>query len=181
MSTPLRPLRRGERPAKIWERFHVGMRVTVRDRQQAYYSGYAGHPVCFLEPGMEGVLAVVDVPYVRYRKGNSASFACVDFDGPLHGNPGRTEWRAGVDPKNLVPVGTSGARFIRPPNTVRVTRAPDWRCLVGYTAEDKAVLSVVADAGTGIFGDGTIETVRRTLADAGYVLELIDPPSSLVC
>jgi hypothetical protein len=177
VSAPLRPLGRNERPAKIWERFHVGMRVTVREAVEAYYSGYAGNPECVLEPGMAGVVASLDVPYVRHRRGNSSSFAGVDFEGPAHSNPPRTEWRAGVDPKNLVPLGPRGARFVRPPDAVRVTRCPGGSGLVGFTAADAAVLAVVAKERGGIFGGSErVEAVRACLAAAGYVLELVGEP-----
>ncbi|MDB4952209.1 MAG: hypothetical protein JWM27_4858 [Gemmatimonadetes bacterium] len=92
----------------------------------------------------------------------------------MHGNPRCSEWRAGVDPKNLVPLGPRGARFVRPPDAVRVVRSPDGPGLVGFTAGDKAVLAVVAGAGTGIFGGpAALDAVRVRLADAGYVLELV--------
>jgi hypothetical protein len=81
------------------------MEVTVRERVEAYYSEYAGNPVCLLEPNMAGVIAAIDVPYVRRFPGNSETFACVDFIHTIPAQDGRTEWQAGVDPKNLVPLG----------------------------------------------------------------------------
>ncbi len=68
----------------------VGDRVTVTTRQQAYYSGYAGNPVCFLEPGEEGVIGAVKVPKVRRTPGGDC-FCCIDFV-----RDGRT-WRTGVN------------------------------------------------------------------------------------
>ena len=162
------------RTAKIWERFHVGMQVTVRERVEAYYSGYAGNPVCFLEPGMAGVIAAVDVPYVRRFAGSSETFACVDFIHTTHAQDGRAEWRAGVDPKNLVPLTNPKGRYVRPADSVRVVKCPGDSGWTGYTAADKAVLAFVAHKGVGIFGGAAaLEQTRASLATAGYVLEVI--------
>jgi hypothetical protein len=165
--TSMRSLRatvpRHERPAAIWDRFHVGMRATVAVCQEAYYSGYAGNPVCILDPGMTGVIAEVDVPYVRRPRGCSESFACVDFEHPLH--PGRI-WRTGVDPKHLVPLGTLQPH---PPDTVLVIIAEGSR-LQAYTAVDAAVLDRLADTLRGSVG-GDRERVRATLAAHGLRLE----------
>jgi hypothetical protein len=160
-------LPRGERPAAIWDRFHFGMRATVKVRQEAYSSGYAGNPVCALEPGMVGVIAQVDVPYVRRVRGNSGSFACVDFDHPAY--PGRT-WRAGVDPKDLVPLG---ALHPHPPDTVLVTA--DGSRLVAYTAVDAALLAHLADTLRGSVGRD-VERVRTLLAAAGLRLQEVVVP-----
>lgn len=161
------------RPAAIWDLFHVGMRATVTVRQEAYYSGYAGNPVCALEPGMIGVIAEVDVPYVRRLRGKSDSFACVDFDHPA--DPGRS-WRAGVDPRDLVPLGELHPH---PADTVLVTAADGSR-LVAYTAVDAAVLAHLADTLRGSLGHD-VERVRTVLASAGLGLEevLVRQPDQL--
>lgn len=162
------------RTAKIWERFHVGMQVTVRERVEAYYSGYAGNPVCFLEPAMVGVIAAVDVPYVRRSRGSSETFACVDFTHTIRTRGGNAEWRAGVDPKNLVPVGDAKRRYVRPTDAVRVVACPGDSGWTGYTAADKAVLAFVTRESVGIFGGAAaLERARAALAAAGYVLEVI--------
>ena len=70
--------------------FRVGDKVTVNTRQEAYYSGYAGNPDCFLEPGETGVIGAVKVPKVRRTPGGDY-FCCIDFT-----KAGRT-WRAGVN------------------------------------------------------------------------------------
>ena len=70
--------------------FNVGDAVSVTEREEAYYSGYAGNPVCFLEPGETGVIGSVNVPKV-YRTPGGAYFCCVDFV------KGGRQWRAGVD------------------------------------------------------------------------------------
>lgn len=162
------------RTAKIWERFHVGMQVTVRERVEAYYSGYAGNPVCFLEPAMVGVITAVDVPYVRRSRGSSETFACVDFTHTIRTRGGNAEWRAGVDPKNLVPVGDPKRRYVRPADAVRVVACPGDSGWTGYTAADKAVLAFVTHESVGIFGGAAaLERTRTALAAAGYVLSVI--------
>ncbi len=70
--------------------FRLGDVVTVNEREEAYYSGYAGNPVCFLEPGEPGVIGAVKVPKVRLTAGG-LYFCCVDFV------KGGRQWRAGVD------------------------------------------------------------------------------------
>lgn len=164
---------RYERPAVIWDRFHVGMRATVAVCHEAYSSGYAGNPVCILEPGMTGVIAEVDVPYVRRSRGKSESFACVDFEHPAH--PGRT-WRAGVDPLDLVPLGTLQPR---PADTVLVVATEGPR-LRAYTAVDAAVLDHLADTLRGSIGSD-LERVRTVLSASGLRLEelAVRPPEQL--
>jgi hypothetical protein len=162
------------RTAKIWERFHVGMQVTVRERVEAYSSGYAGNPVCFLEPAMVGVIAEVDVPYVRRSRGSSETFACVDFTHTVRTRGGDAEWRAGVDPKNLDPLTDPKRRYVRPADAVRVVACPGEPGWTGYTAADKAVLAFVTRESVGIFGGtAALERTRAALAAAGYVLEVI--------
>ena len=70
--------------------FRVGDIVTVIEREEAYYSGYAGNPVCFLEPGETGMIGAVKAPKVRHTSGG-LYFCCVDFV------KGGRQWRAGVD------------------------------------------------------------------------------------
>jgi hypothetical protein len=72
----------------------VGDKVSVKERVEGYYSNYGGNPAIFLEPGIVGVMGVIDVPSVR-REG--VSFVCVDFCCPA---TGRTE-RAAVHYANL--------------------------------------------------------------------------------
>jgi hypothetical protein len=66
---------------------HIGDTITVKVREEAYYSGYAGRPVCWLEPGETAIVAAVDVPSVWRER---VSFLCADFV-----RDGRT-WRIGV-------------------------------------------------------------------------------------
>jgi hypothetical protein len=47
-----------------------GTTVTPLRRTEAYYSGYAGSPECFLEPGERAVVVSVDIPPVTGRRGN---------------------------------------------------------------------------------------------------------------
>ena len=78
----------------------VGDKVTTTLRTKAYYSGYAGQPECYFEPGDVGVIAQVKVPYVTGCKG--LTFNCVDFwkEGVPY-NQGRNPWRVAIDTKNL--------------------------------------------------------------------------------
>jgi hypothetical protein len=78
-------------------KLHIGDAVTVLVREEAYYSGYAGNPRCFLEPGQVAYVGAVKVPYVRESKdkGRGDYFTCVDWvaDG--------RKWRAGVANRNI--------------------------------------------------------------------------------
>lgn len=80
-----------------------GMKVTCKVREEAYYSGYAGRPVWWFEPGMIGVVGAVDVPGVY----SGRSFVCVDFQGPATGRNSvtgepNTEWRCALYYDNIV-------------------------------------------------------------------------------
>lgn len=56
-------------------KWKIGQRVTCKQPEPAYYSGYGGAPVCSFEPSMDGI--VVDViPPVR---GNLKYLVLVDF------------------------------------------------------------------------------------------------------
>ena len=57
----------------------VGDKVTCKRPEPAYYSGYAGNPVCVFEPGMVGVVGSVMVPCVHT---DNKFFTCVDFRVP---------------------------------------------------------------------------------------------------
>ena len=70
----------------------IGDQITVRCREEAYYSGYGGLPKCWLEPGEVAVVASVNVPKIWHR----GTFICADFE-----KDGR-KWRIGVDPKNVL-------------------------------------------------------------------------------
>ena len=77
----------------------IGDLVTCKVRREAFYSGYAGNPECWFEPGMVGVVGNVDSPFVR---GTEALGVCVDFDGPMkfpekNGN----RWRCKLRRENL--------------------------------------------------------------------------------
>ena len=74
----------------------IDMQVTCLKTEPAYYSGYAGNPVCNFEPGDVGIVGAVDVPCVTTPTGRNKSFVCVDFI-----KLGR-KWRAGVDYSNIV-------------------------------------------------------------------------------
>lgn len=85
-----RPLRKS--------RIIVGMRVTCRERVEAYYSGRNGNPVVYLEPGTVGIVGAVDVPCTTYAyriDGGTATFVCVDFE-----QDGKT-WRAALYYNNI--------------------------------------------------------------------------------
>jgi len=56
------------RGASAWPQ--VGAKVTPRERTEAYYSGYAGAPECFLEPGEVAIVVSVDNPPVTGRRAN---------------------------------------------------------------------------------------------------------------
>lgn len=73
----------------------LGMTVTCKRPEPAYYSGYAGNPVCCFEPSDVGTVGAVDVPYVTTPSGRNKSFVCVDFE--KFGQ----KWRAGIDYNNL--------------------------------------------------------------------------------
>ena len=53
----------------------VGMLVTCKEAKEAYYSRYAGQPMCHFTPNMIGRIAAIDVPCVR----KESTFCCVDF------------------------------------------------------------------------------------------------------
>jgi hypothetical protein len=72
----------------------VGDRVTVKAREEGYYSTYSGKPAIFLEPGMVAVVGAIGVPSVRREY---VFFVCVDFYCPA---TGKIE-RAGVDYPNI--------------------------------------------------------------------------------
>ena len=83
----------------------VGDKVTCKTPTAAYYSDYAGNPVCIFKPGMVGVAAVVDVPSVC-REG--VSFICVDFRVPGLYSGGKQHkqdtWRVALKYDNIVKV-----------------------------------------------------------------------------
>lgn len=64
----------------------VGDVVTVKRREEAYYSTYGGNPECWLEPGEIATVKSVDVPAVTSNR----TFVCADFQ-----KYGRT-WRVGL-------------------------------------------------------------------------------------
>lgn len=162
-----------DRPAKIWSRFHVGMRCTVRESEEAYYSGYGGRPSCSFDPGMIGVIASVDNPYVRRTRGRSDSFACVDFLHPHLAQSGEDfEWRAGVDPKNLVALDPPPRA--RQPGILFLIDTASGGSLSPYTAMDRCVLRASrVGAGGGIYGPGGLQRLRQELAEHGYTAEVI--------
>jgi hypothetical protein len=161
-----------ERTAAIWLRFHLGMQVTVREAEDAYYSGYAGRPDCAFEPGMLGRIAALDVPYVRRLRGNSGSFACVDFLHPTIPQSGNDhEWRAGIDPKNLVPLGPPPRQ--RQANVLFLINADRDSRLSPYMAHDVAILRGLGGTGGGIYGDAELDRLRNRLSEHGYTVEVI--------
>jgi hypothetical protein len=76
-----------------------GTTVTPIRRTEAYYSGYAGRPECFLEPGESATVASVDVPPVRGRRGNFLT-ACFARGGE--------RWTVALWPGEYSVVGASG-------------------------------------------------------------------------
>jgi len=84
----------------------VGDKVTCKQEEAAYYSGYAGNPVVIFKPGMVGIVGSVKVPYVRTSRGQNSYFVCVDFKvaGVFQGNPkcGNDTWRVPLDYVNIV-------------------------------------------------------------------------------
>lgn len=66
-----------------------GDTVTPRYPVPAYYSGYAGRPVCLFEPGIRGTVASI-APKVRISGAapthdRKPDFLVVDFVHPQHG------------------------------------------------------------------------------------------------
>ena len=80
---------------------HLGAKLTVKTRVEAYYSGRNGYLEVWLEPGQVATVGAVNVPYVRNRAGHGNYFVCLDFV-----RYGR-EWRAAVDYANLAEAGVS--------------------------------------------------------------------------
>ena len=76
----------------------LGDHVTVKERVEAYYSDYGGNEKCYLETDDVGIVASVNVPVVRHRKGFAYTFNCVDFV-----KDGKT-WRCAIYDSNLVKI-----------------------------------------------------------------------------
>ena len=89
-----------------------GEQVTCLRPIQAYYSGYAGNPICYFEPGDVGVIGAVDVPAVYHTPENPCDlFACVDFEkkeAPQSGNNGAM-WRCHMYYHQMIPLDQYGA------------------------------------------------------------------------
>jgi hypothetical protein len=66
----------------------VGDWVVAKAEKPAYYSGYAGNPVCKVQVGELVRVGATNVPRVR---GRNTTFVCVDFV-----RNGQT-WRAALD------------------------------------------------------------------------------------
>lgn len=94
-----------------------------------YSSGYVGDPVCFPEPRVAGVVAEVDVRYVRRTPGSAG--AGVTSSTPINARDGRAEWRAGMDPEDLVPPGDPKRRYVGPADAVRAVVCSGWTGLHG--------------------------------------------------
>lgn len=73
----------------------VGIKVTCLNPEEAYYSNYAGNPICCFMPGDIGIVGAIDVPYVMTKNGKDKFFVCVDFE-----KDGQ-KWRVGIDYDNL--------------------------------------------------------------------------------
>ncbi len=80
-------------------KFKVGDQVTCRQREEAYYSGYYGNPICWFEPSDIGIVKQIDVPYVT----SNGTFTVVDFMKPPLPN-GCQVWRVALNPLNVVKV-----------------------------------------------------------------------------
>jgi hypothetical protein len=81
----------------------IGDIVTVKIKEEAYYSNYCGRPECYLEPTDRAVVVDPKVPKVCLvpvdaTHDKSYYFCLVDFD-----KDGRV-WRAGINYCNLVKV-----------------------------------------------------------------------------
>lgn len=83
-----------------WRAPTLGATVTCLRPREAYYTGYAGNPPCFFEPGDIGIVGAVDVPAVFHNPENRSDlFACVDFEKPEYPTPGQhntTRWRCSM-------------------------------------------------------------------------------------
>ena len=92
----------------------VGMRVTCKVAQEAYYSGYGGSDYCRFFPGMVGVVAAIEVPGVRTGR----YFVCVDFyDEAVYNHGAKDEadkhlWRVSLFYDNIVIVKAITAEMI---------------------------------------------------------------------
>jgi len=90
------------------KKLKVGDKVTCKIRKEAYYSRYktalGRNPEVFFEPGMVGIVAAVDVPFITRHKGSKRkkdTFTCIDFEGPPTGNPPTTTWRCSLEDNNI--------------------------------------------------------------------------------
>ena len=78
--------------------YKEGDLITVREPIQAYYSGYAGLPEQYLEPGVAARVVRTKVPTVR---GPRKSFTLVEFEGVEHGSTRTKIWRTAVYPEQI--------------------------------------------------------------------------------
>ena len=77
---------------------NIGNTVTVLRPVEAMYSGYAGNPYQWFQPGQHGEVVAVMLPKLR-RMGGSDYFVSVAFTD-THGKP----WRVAVCYKNIAEV-----------------------------------------------------------------------------
>ena len=78
--------------------YKEGDLITVKEPIQAYYSGYAGLPEQFLEPGVAARVVNPRVPTVR---GPRRFFIFVEFEGVEHDSTHTRVWRAAVYPEQV--------------------------------------------------------------------------------
>ena len=78
--------------------YKEGDLITVKEPIQAYYSGYAGLPEQYLEPGVVARVVKTKVPPVR---GPRRSFTLVEFEGVEHDSTHTHTWRAAVYPEQI--------------------------------------------------------------------------------
>lgn len=70
--------------------------VTTRIPTPAYYSAYAGNPICTFTEKDRGIVGAIKVPYVSKTYPHGDYFVCVDFE-----KYGRV-WRVGLDYAHIV-------------------------------------------------------------------------------
>lgn len=85
----------------------LGDVVTTRRPEKAYYSGYAGNPLCFFTEADRGIVGAVKVPYVAKTYAHGDYFVCVDFE--KYGDV----WRVGLDYADIVKLDEPWPRTYR--------------------------------------------------------------------
>lgn len=79
-------------------KLNINDKIKVKESVEAYYSGYAGSPKCFLTTDIIGIIKAINVPSVRNKNGKV--FNCVDFLSPVDNKV----HRASVFSKNIIKI-----------------------------------------------------------------------------